>query len=189
MTRLTLALLGSLVVGSSALQQPAPAVDRRNAFGLLGGAAAAAAVLMAGPEAAQASAARTGGTSPFTGFYDDPNHPGCLRSVKVVGAPLKGDGTRSPFPVIEITGFDGAEGAKMCTDRPTREQLWKIKGTVKSSTEALIDFSPKGGPSKLLGKFEDGGIVFPDGNKWTKVPYPGTPDRLPKDMSTLKSDS
>jgi hypothetical protein len=39
----------------------------------------------------------------------------------------------------------------------------------------------------MLAKFEDGGIVFPDGNKWTKV-VRGTPDRRPKDMSTLKSE-
>ena len=41
--------------------------------------------------------------------------------------------------------------------------------------------------TKLLAKFEDGGIVFPDGNKWIKVPQ-GTNDRRPADMSTLKSD-
>jgi len=193
MSRFNLTLLASLVLlvlGSTttALQQ-LPVVDRRNAFGLLG---ASAATLMAAvtvtPDAAQATAAKTGTASPFTGFYDDPNHPGCLRSVKVVGAPLKGDGTRSPFPVIEVTGYDGPEGAKMCTDRPTRDQLWKITGTVKNSNEAVLDFSPKGGPAKLLGKFQDGAIVFPDGNKWTKVTT-GTPDRLPKDMSTLKSVS
>lgn len=51
----------------------------------------------------------------------------------------------------------------------------------------FIDFSPKGGPDKLLAKYEDGGIVFPDGNKWTKVAR-GTPNRRPKDMSTLKSE-
>jgi len=51
----------------------------------------------------------------------------------------------------------------------------------------FIDFSPKGGPEKLLAKYEDGGIVFPDGNKWTKVAR-GTPLRRPKDMSTLKSE-
>jgi hypothetical protein len=65
--------------------------------------------------------------------------------------------------------------------------LWKVEGTVKSTTSAEIDFSPKGGPSKLSAKFEDGGIVFPDGNKWTKLPYV-TKDRLPSDMSTLKSE-
>ena len=31
------------------------------------------------------------------------------------------------------------------------------------------------------------GILFPDGNKWTKVSY-GTNARRPTDMSTLKSE-
>merc|ERR1712194_191441 len=81
------------------------------------------------------------------------------RQVKVVGAPLKGDGTRSPYPIIEVVGYDG-KGGKVCTDRPNREDLWKVEGTVKSADTAFIDFSPKGGPEKLLAKYEDGGIVF-----------------------------
>lgn len=124
----------------------------------------------------------------FTGDYDDPNHPGCLRQVKVVGAPLKGDGTRSPYPSMEITGYDGADG-KSCppgSERPTRAQLWKVGGTLKSNTEVTLDFSPKGGPAGVKAVWDEG-IVFPDGNKWTKVSY-GTNDRRPKDMSTLKSN-
>merc|ERR1719506_416539 len=157
---------------------------RAQVFGVLGGAAAV--VAGAGQASAAASTVKTGQASLFTGDYDDPNHPDCLRQVKVVGAPLKGDGTRSPYPVIEVVGYDG-KGGKVCTDRPTRDDLWKIQGTVKSSNTAFIDFSPKGGPEKLLAKYEDGGIVFPDGNKWTKVAR-GTPLRRPEDMSTLKSE-
>ena len=52
--------------------------------------------------------------------------------------------------------------------------------------QQFVDFSPKGGPEKMAVTYEDGAIVFPDGNKWTKVAR-GTPDRRPKDMSTLKS--
>ena len=99
-----------------------------------------------------------------------------------VGAPIKGDGMRSPYPVIEVKGYDG-EG------RPdTFKDLWSIQGKVLSKNEAVIDFSPKGGPADLLAKISDDGtgIVFPDGNKWTKV-VDGTPERLPKDMSTIKS--
>ena len=70
-------------------------VERRQFFGQLAGAAA----LVAGAGEANA-ALKTGASSVFTGDYDDPNHPGCLRQVKVVGAPLKGDGTRSAYPVI-----------------------------------------------------------------------------------------
>ncbi|VEU42000.1 unnamed protein product [Pseudo-nitzschia multistriata] len=180
---LCLALAATAATQSNALTTP---TDRRGAFGQLLGAGAGAFLAGAMPQAASAAAIKTGGASPFTGDYNDPNHPECLRQVKVVGAPLKGDGTRSPYPVIEVVGYDG-KGGKVCTDRPTREDLWKVTGTVKSSDSAFIDFSPKGGPENLAAKYQDGGIVFPDGNKWTKVAR-GTPTRRPKDMSTLKSE-
>jgi hypothetical protein len=162
-------------------------VSRRGAFGLIASGAASAAFMLGQPQAASAAAAKTGAASPFTGDYNDPNHPECLRQVKVVGAPLRADGSRSAYPVIEVTGYDGKGDSKICTDRPTRADLWKVEGTVKSGNSAIIDFSPKGGPSNLVATYEDGGIVFPDGNKWTKVTR-GTPNRRPEDMSTLKSD-
>jgi hypothetical protein len=163
-------------------------VERRNFFGVVASGITGAVILATGAEEAQATPAKTGPASVFTGDYEDPNHPGCLRQVKVVGAPLKGDGTRSPFPVMEITGYDGSGDPKVCTEdnRPTRSDLWKIQGTVKSDTKVFIDFSPKGGPADLVGKWDGDGIVFPDGNKWTKVPL-GTKNRFPKDMKTLKS--
>jgi len=180
---LPLVLAAAAATSTNALTSP---TDRRAAFGQLLGAGAGVFLASSMPQEASATVAKTGGANPFTGDYNDPQHPDCLRQVKVVGAPLKGDGTRSPYPVIEITGYDGKGGNKMCNDRPTRDDLWKVEGTVKSSDTAFVDFSSKGGPSKILAKFEDGGIVFPDGNKWTKVAR-GTPDRRPKDMSTLKS--
>lgn len=159
--------------------------NRRNALASLLGSGAAA---LWGTQAASATTAKTGSASPFTGDYDDPNHPGCLRQVKVVGSPIRGDGSRSPFPVIEVVGYDGKDG-KSCgpEDRPARSDLWKLQGTVKTTSEAVIDFSPKGGPSQLTAKY-DNGMVFPDGNVWKKV-QGGTNSRRPKDMSTLKSSS
>mmetsp|Transcript_21743 Transcript_21743/g.51333 ORF Transcript_21743/g.51333 Transcript_21743/m.51333 type:complete len:220 (+) Transcript_21743:105-764(+) len=156
---------------------------------LMGVGVAVAPQLLMDVQPASATAAKTGLGSPFTGSYDDPNHPNCLREVKVVGAPLKGDGTRSKYPVIEVIGWDGdGSSGNMCKSKPTRDQLWKVTGSVKSTDQAIIDFSSKGGPANLAAKFEDGGIVFPDGNKWTKLaPFAGQ-DRLPKDMSTLKSE-
>jgi hypothetical protein len=74
-------------------------VSRRGAFGLLS-AGAASAFLMK-PQLAFAAAAKTGTASPFTGDYNDPNHPECLRQVKVVGAPLRADGTRSQYPSLK----------------------------------------------------------------------------------------
>ena len=163
-------------------------VDRREMFGVIGSAITGAAVVASAPGEAQATPAlKVGPANPFTGDYDDPNHPGCLRQVKVVGAPLRADGTRPRYPIMEITGYDGNGSDKVCTERPTRADLWKIQGTVKSNTEAFIDFTPKGGPADLVGKWDGEGIVFPDGNKWTKVPF-GTKNRLPSDMSTLKSE-
>jgi hypothetical protein len=159
-------------------------VQRRNVFSALGSAG-----LLIAAESASATSAKTGQASPFTGDYDDPNHPNCLRQVKVVGAPLRGDGSRPANPIIEVTGYDGKSGEKMCTDRPTRSDLWKVQGTVnRNNLEAVIDFSPKGGPSNLKATFDNGdkSIVFPDGNRWTKV-VGGTRNRLPEDMSTLKS--
>ena len=184
MVRFSLAIL-TLPLAANALST-GKSTDRRQLFGVIGSTLAGA-VVASLPQEAQAKAFKTGPASPFTGDYDDPNHPNCLRQVKVVGAPLRADGTRPVQPVIEVVGYDGNGVDKVCTERPTRADLWKIQGTVKSNTEALIDFSAKGGPSNLLGKYEDGGIVFPDGNKWTKVEF-GTKDRRPVDMSTLKSE-
>ena len=55
---------------------------------------AAAVPAVAAPLAAQAVAARTGLSSPFTGEYDDPKHPGCLRSV--ISPPSSGRTTEWP---------------------------------------------------------------------------------------------
>lgn len=115
--------------------------DRRAAFGKILGAGAGAFLATSMPQAASATAAKTGAANPFSGDYNDPNHPECLRQVKVVGAPLKGDGTRSPYPVIEVVGYDG-KGGKVCTDRPTRDELWKVEGTVKGNS-AVSKIFPK----------------------------------------------
>lgn len=160
------------------------ASDRRNFFGVVGGAAAAAVAAGAPGPANAAGAIKTGPSNPFTGDYDDPNHPGCLRQVKVVGAPLKADGSRPLYAIVEVTGYDGKEGEKACSDRPTRADLWKATGKTKAKDEAVLDFSSKGGPADLVGKWDGSGIVFPDGNKWTKLAYKPK-NRMPADMSTL----
>lgn len=180
----------SLVVRPTSTTATKSNLERRQLFGILGSTIAGAALVAASPEEAQAAPLKVGPSSPFTGDYDDPNHPGCLRQVKVVGAPLRADGTRSSYPIIEITGYDGNGSAgNSCGDgdRPTRADLWKIQGKMKSNTEASIDFSPKGGPANLTGTWDGSGIVFPDGNKWLKVA--ATNNRRPKDMSTLKSEN
>ena len=83
--------------------------------------------------------------SPFLGQYADPNHPGCERKIVAQGSGLI------------ITGADEDKKA------------WKVKGKVEGTT-ILVDFSPKGGPADVEAKFVLGkGIVFPDGNVWTKL--------------------
>jgi hypothetical protein len=184
MLRLSCATL--LLVSASALAPPQPLQNRRQLLGSLIGAGIAGVATVVAPQEASATKALTGLGSVFTGDYEDPNHPGCLRQVKVVGSPLRGDGTRSPYPVVEVKGYDGKEGEKICKDRPERSEIWTIGGKLKSKDEASFDFSPKGGPENLSGQWDTNGILFPDGNKWVKIPG-GTPDRRPADMSTLKS--
>lgn len=150
-----------------------------------------AAVLAAPALPALAVSARTGQSSPFTGEYDDPNHPGCLRSVKVVGAKLGPDGRRERQPTAYVKGTDQKEGEKSCSGTPELTDVWSIQGKVaESGDEIFIDFSSKGGPKNLVGKLDTfggvEGIVFPDGNKWTKVAG-GTPSRRPPAV-TLKND-
>eukprot|EP00980_Cylindrotheca_fusiformis_P006933 scaffold1443_cov113-Cylindrotheca_fusiformis.AAC.7 len=114
-------------------------VERRNFCGQLAGAAAVMAI------GADQASAKSGPFSVFSGEFDDPNHPGNKRKIKVVGKKL------------EVTGNDG-------------QGDWKIQGKMKSDTEAVFDFSGKGGPSELSGTFDGDGILFSDGNKWGKAP-------------------
>jgi len=238
-----------------------------------------AALLATHPQLASAVKATTGLSSQFTGDYNDPNHPECLRTIKVVGAKVGPDGRKSRNPSAYVTGWDGpvdpklaglngeveaaaaaaaeaeaaakaaaaetaakvaaaegaaeeaAEAAKAaakaaeasakaaeakavdakgkleaamaardkvataktaCVDRPTQSDVWKLTSTVAEDDSTIrIDFSPKGGPPNVVGKAENFGgemaIVFPDGNRWTKVPQ-GTPQRRPKELKTKNTD-
>lgn len=159
---------------------------------------AAAVPAVAAPLAAQAVAARTGLSSPFTGEYDDPKHPGCLRSVKVVGAKLDAAGRKGP-PLAYVKGVDRlpADSSKNSCPagvKPTLTDVWSLEGKVSVADGVdtiTIDFAPKteGRVGILTGKFDDfngqPGILFPDGNKWIKVAS-GTPARRPPN-DTLKS--
>ena len=184
-----LACTALLIASASALAPPQPSntQSRRQLLGGLFSAGIAGVAIVAAPQEASATKALTGLGSVFTGDYEDPQHPGCLRQVKVVGAPLRGDGTRSPFPVVEVKGYDGKDG--LCTERPERSDLWAVEGKLKNKDEVVLDFSSKGGPGDMLAKWDTDGIVFPDGNKWAKLPAyaPGAPSRLPVDMKTLTS--
>lgn len=87
--------------------------------------------------------------SPLIGQYDDPNHPGCLRKITV-----KGD-------VVTIIGSDNIDGSKQ----------WVLQAKEDAPGVMFVDFSPKGGPSDLLGVYNEkaDGIKWPDGNMWMKI--------------------
>jgi len=144
---------------------------------------AAAALLPA--SAAHAVSARTGQSSPFTGEYDDPNHPGCLRSVKIVGAKMGPDGRKLRTPTAYVKGVDQTKGEKACSGTPELASVWKLEGVVTEDGETLsVDFAPKteGRVGMLKATYDElggvPGIAWSDGNKWTKVAG-GTPDRRP----------
>eukprot|EP00316_Scyphosphaera_apsteinii_P016105 CAMPEP_0119306216 /NCGR_PEP_ID=MMETSP1333-20130426/7018_1 /TAXON_ID=418940 /ORGANISM="Scyphosphaera apsteinii, Strain RCC1455" /LENGTH=380 /DNA_ID=CAMNT_0007309463 /DNA_START=30 /DNA_END=1171 /DNA_ORIENTATION=+ len=83
--------------------------------------------------------------SMFVGFYDDPNHSGCPRSVNVTASGLVVYGTDETGPAWSVP----AEGGKTPDD-------------------ITVDFTAKGGP-KISGNLTDTGIVWADGNAWTRT--------------------
>ena len=87
--------------------------------------------------------------SVFNGNYDDPNHPGCLRKISV-------DGKK-----VTIVGSDNVDGSNQ----------WILYAKEDYPGTIFVDFSPKGGPSDLLGVYNDqmDGIKWPDGNMWAKL--------------------
>jgi len=108
-------------------------------------------------------------------------------------------GTRSAFPLLKVTGWDGPDGGgrdgpvdgTACrVPPPGREELWQVEGSVRSSNTALVDFSARGGVGgslePVLVTYEGGKITFPDGNKWKKR-SDEPKERRPKDLSTLGS--
>lgn len=127
---------------------------RRNVFGLLG---SVGATLAFSTEDQAAVAA-----PPWSGKYDDPNHPGCKREVTVSGVDMT------------ISGTDGEPGPG-CTSKD-KVSPWKIGGKLiaEDSDELVIDFSPKGGPKDVPAKWVRNGIKFPDGNKWAKIGFKGS---------------
>lgn len=87
--------------------------------------------------------------SVFVGSYNDPNHPGCLRKITVKGKE------------VTILGSDSIDGSNQ----------WLLKANEGYPGTIFVDFSPKGGPSDLLGVYNDkaDGIKWPDGNMWAKL--------------------
>jgi len=90
---------------------------------------------------------RGGGKLPtirVSGTWKDPAHPGGYRKISLVGNNA----------IINGADEDG--------------KPWKVKGVLQGNS-IIIDFTPKGGPKDVEGKYVVGkGIVFPDGNTWYK---------------------
>eukprot|EP00542_Grammatophora_oceanica_P012154 CAMPEP_0194032712 /NCGR_PEP_ID=MMETSP0009_2-20130614/5596_1 /TAXON_ID=210454 /ORGANISM="Grammatophora oceanica, Strain CCMP 410" /LENGTH=136 /DNA_ID=CAMNT_0038673237 /DNA_START=45 /DNA_END=455 /DNA_ORIENTATION=- len=104
------------------------------------------AVLATTPNVADATVAPD-----FSGSYSDPNHPNCQRIISV-------DGTKA-----NLKGTDGNPG---CPADGSGAK-WYLTGKVDGSS-ILVDFTPKGGPADLKGVWDNNGIRWPDGNKWSK---------------------
>lgn len=126
-------------------------MDRRqvvNGFAALG---LALATSLSTPDMASAiCSGRDQDACDFEGSWSDPNHPDGFRTLVngVKGYPTEG----------LLTGSDNKDGS----------EPFKIKYTV-TGHDINIDFSVKGGPKDVPGKYEDGKIVFPDGNKWSRT--------------------
>lgn len=98
----------------------------------------------------------------FDGSYNDPNHPGCARSIAVAAN------------VGKVFGADAAGGEGVACDGKTDIPWGPLAATIQQSTSSeptiVVDFSPKGGPKNLLGRWDptDSAIQWADGNNWTK---------------------
>ena len=88
--------------------------------------------------------------SPFTGFYKDPEH---LEGYRIIKAD-------NYMGTLQVRGRDSADGSEFVLD-----------GEIISQFDAVIDFSPKGGPAAARATFSalTGMLRFADGNAWTRV--------------------
>ena len=90
----------------------------------------------------------------FSGDYADPNHPNCLRQVRVLAT-----GTKAL-----VSGTDGNPGCPI----DGSGQPWKLDAIISNEDNTIsVDFSPKGGPSSLQGVKTTKGILWADNNLWT----------------------
>jgi hypothetical protein len=64
-----------------------------------------------------------------------------------------------------VFGEDGTPGCSA----GEKTKKWELEGELRGKEEILIDFSKKGGPKNLLGKWTGSGVLFPDGNTWSKL--------------------
>uniref|UniRef100_A0A7S1PK29 Uncharacterized protein n=1 Tax=Alexandrium catenella TaxID=2925 RepID=A0A7S1PK29_ALECA len=89
----------------------------------------------------------------WVGRYADPNHPGCRREINIA------------YEGVIVSGSDGTPGCL----KGEKQINWNLMANWKPGDTLLFDFSSKGGPKDVEGKWEGDGIRFPDGNKWKRI--------------------
>lgn len=94
----------------------------------------------------------------FAGKYSDPNHPGCARVINL-----------ETKVSARVYGADAAGGEGATCDGQTDTQWGPLPAKI-NGLEIVVDFSSKGGPSDLGGKYDEvkEAINWQDGNSWTK---------------------
>jgi hypothetical protein len=90
-------------------------------------------------------------------YYSDPNHPGCDREV-----------IQESSTAGKVYGKDAAGGEGASCDGTT-DVAWGPLEAVIDGDMITVDFSPKGGPSDLEGKYANSAINWEDGNAWPKI--------------------
>ena len=135
-----------LLIATPSATALAPQIDRRNALGAAFGLASS--LVATAPVQAATS------TSPFEGTFSDPiNHPGGMRTIKLIGEPI-GD-----YSLAQVDGGGGIGEPKS----------YVLPAVVIGDQAIVIDFSPKGGPRDFTGVLEKGDIKFlRDGNRWPR---------------------
>lgn len=95
----------------------------------------------------------------FSGKYSDPNHPDCARVI-----------TLETKTTAKVFGADASGGEGLPCDGSTDTKWGPLPATINGE-EIIVDFSSKGGPSNLAGKYNDAKqeIDWQDGNAWTKI--------------------
>lgn len=93
----------------------------------------------------------------WQGSYEDPEHPGCKREVRVEGMQVK---------------IDAAEGKPGCGNGE-KEREWSVTGklSLAAYNEMILDMRTRGGPERVIVTWEGNAIRFPEGNfkgEWIK---------------------
>jgi hypothetical protein len=104
----------------------------------------------------------------FAGKYIDPNHPHCPRAIDEAGVITGID----PVPFAEGRGCRGYKKANEASAVAAGKiNPWRIEGKIaKDDRSIFIDFDQKDGSGEsFTGEWNGAGIVFPDGNQWTKI--------------------